>query len=81
MKQQLESIHQIRTFNNDLWMEILEIACKAAPDRVATLLEAIRFNDEQVSNQMTSLARELREDQARGVLHDADQQPLDSAAP
>jgi hypothetical protein len=66
----IAKIRGIRVQNNDLWMEILLIACKAAPDQVWNILSAIRANDQAVGENMTSLVVHLREQQERGVLAD-----------
>jgi len=70
IKADLAEIRSIRKHNNDLWMDILEIACEAAPDKVANLLIGIRANDTAVTNYLTDLVISLVEQQKRGVLED-----------
>lgn len=45
MKEQLQEIRQIRVKNNDLWLSILEIALRRAPDETKEVLNEIRLND------------------------------------
>ena len=52
----LEQIKQIRTKNNDLWMEIVDLALRMAPHETKALLRDIRSNDEAVSRLNAQLA-------------------------
>jgi len=45
MKEELQEIRQIRVKNNDLWLSILEIALRRAPDETKEVLNEIRLND------------------------------------
>ena len=42
-------IEQIRADNNKLWMELLRLALKHAPNEAKKILRAIRKNDEAIS--------------------------------
>lgn len=43
-------IKDIRMRNNDLWMRVLEIALKSAPEETKEILRMIKNNDEAVSH-------------------------------
>jgi len=45
----LETIKQKRASNNDLWMEVLGIALRVAPDETKKVLRKIRSNDLEIS--------------------------------
>ena len=70
IKKDIDAISFIRSNNNDLWMEILAIACQAAPDKVVEILSAIRMNDMRITDQLTDLEIALIEQQKAGVLAD-----------
>jgi hypothetical protein len=58
MRERLEEIKYIRSRNNDLWMEILEIALTHAPDETRAVLRHIRIGDMLVSKQVGKLLDE-----------------------
>lgn len=45
MREELEEIKKIRVRNNDLWISILDIALKHAPEEAKAVMESIRRND------------------------------------
>lgn len=49
MKAELQEIRQIRVKNNDLWLSILEIALRRAPDETKEVLNEIRLNDMMIT--------------------------------
>ena len=49
MKEELQEIRQIRVKNNDLWLSILEIALRRAPDETKEVLNEIRLNDMMIT--------------------------------
>ncbi len=63
MREELEEIKKIRVRNNDLWMSVLDIALKHAPDETKKLLAKIRLHDMMVSQYMGDIisADELHE--------------------
>ena len=54
----LRSIKDIRMRNNDLWMKVLEIALKSAPEETKEILRMIKNNDEAVSHFLGELIDE-----------------------
>jgi hypothetical protein len=58
MKAALSHIKQIRVSNNDLWMEVLEIALKHAPGETKLLLAKIRSNDLLVTGLVKDILNE-----------------------
>jgi len=70
IRKKLDQIRAIRANNNDLWMDILTIACEHAPDQTAELLDVIRSNDATVTAKVSELIVDLLDQQKRGVLHD-----------
>ena len=54
----LEVIKDIRMRNNDLWMRVLEIALKNAPEETKEILRMIKNNDEAVSHFLGELINE-----------------------
>ena len=63
MREELEEIRKIRLRNNDLWMLVLDIALKHAPDETKKLLAKIRLHDMMVSQYIGDIisADELHE--------------------
>jgi hypothetical protein len=51
-------IEHIRTRNNSLWMELLRIALKHAPEEAKTVLRKINENDNAVSRLLKELVDE-----------------------
>lgn len=45
----IKEISKIRVKNNDLWMQILEIALRSAPDATKAVLAQIKRNDTAVT--------------------------------
>jgi hypothetical protein len=66
----IDTISQIRVSNNELWMNILKIAARHAPDETARLFKAICLNDAEITGMGQQLVDELRHIQKRGVLAD-----------
>ena len=63
MRDELEEIKKIRVRNNDLWISVLDIALKHAPDETKKLLAKIRMHDLMVSQYMSDIILdELHED-------------------
>ena len=64
MRDELEEIKKIRVRNNDLWMSVLDIALKHAPDETKKLLAKIRLHDMMVSQYIGDIISldELHED-------------------
>lgn len=52
----VDDIQRVRTDNNKLWMDILRLALKSAPDEAKTILAKINANDKQVSALVEKLA-------------------------
>lgn len=65
----IDSIENVRTINNNLWMGILRIAARYAPTETADLLAQIRLNDSAVKTMTEHLENALRRE-AVSVLHD-----------
>lgn len=61
MMDELEIIRNIRLKNNDLWMSILEIALRNAPDKTKVVLAQIRINDALITEQITSIIGDIYE--------------------
>lgn len=55
----LEQIKAIRARNNELWMQIVDVAVRVAPEETKVLLDGIRANDEEVSRLNARLAGNL----------------------
>lgn len=49
------NIRRVRSRNNDLWMEILDIAMEAAPERTKDVIKRIRNNDRQITELLDHL--------------------------
>lgn len=60
MRDELKEIRKIRVRNNDLWMQILDIALRHAPEETKELLANIRLNDSDVSSMMENIIDEDR---------------------
>lgn len=56
MESWLETIKNIRARNNELWMEILEIALIDNPDRTKKVLKEIAENDERININLKRLS-------------------------
>jgi len=57
MESWLERIKNIRARNNELWMEILEIALKSNPKRTKMVLKEITENDERINSKLKGLIK------------------------
>ena len=58
MRSELKDIRKIRDRNNDLWMEILNIALTHAPEETKSVLGGIRSNDMAISEFMEGIIDE-----------------------
>jgi len=58
IKTTITEIKNIRAGNNDLWMEILQIAIEADPIRTSKVLSRIKQNDTQVTEKTLELLKE-----------------------
>ena len=67
MRKELEDIKAIREENNVLWLGIIDIALRHAPDETRKLLASIRRNDLLVTSQMENLVMEEILDEDRGT--------------
>lgn len=65
MRKELKIIKKIRVKNNDLWMEILDIALRHAPEETKELLANIRLNDSDVTSMMGDIIDEDSEQKDR----------------
>lgn len=54
----LDQVHQIRVKNNDLWMEILQIALDFAPEETKAILARIKKNDRRITELFGALIDE-----------------------
>ena len=54
----INCIKEIRSQNNELWMDILKIAFEFAPEQAKTVFKKIAENDTQI----TELSKELGDD-------------------
>jgi hypothetical protein len=45
----VDSIQEIRSQNNKLWMDLLRVAAKYAPEETKSILKNINKNDKQIS--------------------------------
>jgi len=54
----IDHISLIRTKNNNVWMRVLALALKAAPDETRALLREIIHNDQEVTRMMGEIANE-----------------------
>lgn len=53
----IDAIQNIRSRNNELWMELLRIALKHDRDGVRKILREINANDRAISNILEGLAQ------------------------
>ena len=51
----IKEIKEIRVHNNDLWMQILEIAVEVAPEKTRKILKGVKENDEKISKLLGEL--------------------------
>ena len=58
MRKELENIERIRENNNHLWMGIIDIALRFAPEETKKLLAEIRLNDLMVSESVADIVDE-----------------------
>ena len=58
MRSELEEIKKIRENNNTLWLGIVDIALRFAPEETKKLLEEIRLNDIMVSEYVGDIVDE-----------------------
>jgi hypothetical protein len=54
----IDSIQEVRTANNKLWMDLVRLAIEATPTQAKAILRQIRVNDLKVSELMGELGRE-----------------------
>lgn len=60
MRPELEDIKQIRVDTNDLWMAILDVALRCAPNETKKIIASIRRNDMKISGKMEDILNEDR---------------------
>lgn len=53
----IKRIAEVRSLNNDLWMELLQIAIESEPNLTKDVLRQINANDRTVSDLLTELAK------------------------
>ena len=58
MKKELKKIKKIRVASNDLWMSILAIALRTAPDETKAILDQIYGNDLKVASHVRKIIDE-----------------------
>lgn len=58
MREELEEIKKIRVRNNDLWLELVDIALKHAPVDAKRILAQISTNDRLVSDYVGDIVYE-----------------------
>jgi hypothetical protein len=58
MRDEFKEIRKIRVQNNDLWMEILDIALRHAPTETKKVLKSIRANDLLVTQHLGDIVYE-----------------------
>lgn len=58
MREELELIKKIRVTNNDLWMEIVDIALHYAPKETKRVMAKIAMNDADVTLHMRDIVNE-----------------------
>lgn len=54
----LKSISDVRVTNNLLWMKLVEIALRHAPEEAKEVLAEIRLNDTMISEHMRDIVDE-----------------------
>ena len=54
----IDEIQKIRMDNNILWMDIVRLAFRVAPDRAKEIMKKINSNDDKISTIVKSLAGE-----------------------
>ena len=64
------NIQGVRASNNDMWMELLRIAARYAPQETADILRKISGRDAMINDLLRELTNELKNHEADGVLHD-----------
>lgn len=55
----LNRIKEIRVENNDVWMEVLQIALECDPIRTCKALTKIKENDKRITNLTQSIVDEI----------------------
>jgi hypothetical protein len=66
----IDEIEKTRASNNKVWMRLVRIASRFAPEAAAEILSIIADNDAKINRLTRQLADELKTHEANGVLRD-----------